>query len=173
MGNTWKIALATVVIFGAGVVIGGVLVRYTEDAKPARSQHTVPLWPPPRGLVQGRQPEAQQNLERQQAEFIRGLQRELKLTREQRDRIDRTIRDGQERSKAIWSKVAPELHKEMEEVKDRIRTELTPEQRARFEEVLKQRQHRRLEESQGAARGARLPRDARPPPANPPSPDRP
>lgn len=32
--NSWKIILATVVIFGCGVVTGGLLVNYVERAHP-------------------------------------------------------------------------------------------------------------------------------------------
>ena len=159
MVSTWKIALATVVIFGTGVVTGGLLVSQAERVKPARAKqpvrHTVPLWPGPVGLAQGHSPEMQQNLERQAAEFIQGLGRELALTEDQRERIKQTIHDGQERSRTTWAKVAPELRHEMDEVKARIRVELTPDQRSRFEEMLKQRQRRKAEEPQGQGKSQR------------------
>lgn len=172
MVNTWKIALATVVIFGTGVVTGGLVVSHTDRAKPARpkqpARHTVPLWPGPVGLAQGHSPEVQQNLERQTVEFVLGVGRELALSQEQRERIKQIIHEGQERSRVTWAKIAPELRHEMDEVKARIRAELTPDQRARFEDLLKQRQRRKAEEQQGQGRNQRefrqqpLPRDALP-----------
>lgn len=174
MGNTWKIVLATVVIFGAGVITGGMLVSYSNHAKPVRvrrpNELSVPLWPNPRGVIQGRAPELQSALAQQRADFVLGVARELDLTPEQRSRIERIVREGQERTRAIWQKAAPELRREMEEVRESIRAELTPEQRARFEKLLKQHQRRQSEESPA---GPRSPRESRPlpllrpPPAEP------
>ncbi len=169
MGNTWKIVLATVVIFGAGVVTGGLLVSYSDHAKPTRpkpvARHVVPLWPTPRGLAQGPHPEQQQNLEQQVRDFMRWAGRDLDLTPDQRQRIEGILRDGQERTRATWLKIAPELRRELEQVKAEIRVELTPEQRTKFDELLKQRQRRRPDDQPGQGRGPRelhLPRETSP-----------
>lgn len=160
MGNLWKVILATVVIFGTGVITGGLLVNFSEKAKPVRpkrqpEQHLVPLWPPPRGLAQGRSPEVQTNLERQTSEFVLNIDRELNLTSAQRERVERIVREGQEQTRETWTKIAPELRKQMNEVREKIRAELTTAQRAHFDEILKQRQRRRTEETGGPARPQR------------------
>ncbi len=168
VGNTWKVVLATAVIFGAGVVTGGLLVSYVDRAKPTRpkpvARHVVPLWPAPRGLAQGPHPEQQQNLEQQVRDFMRWAGRDLDLTPEQRQRIEGILRDGQERTRATWMKIAPELRKELEQVKAEIRAELTPDQRAKFDELLKQRQRRRPDDPPNQNRGQRELRPPRPAP---------
>jgi DNA-binding MarR family transcriptional regulator len=59
------------------------------------------------------------------------------LTPEQRERIERILKEGQERTRQIWETVAPDMRKELQLVRERIKVELTPEQRRRFEELMK------------------------------------
>jgi hypothetical protein len=128
--NSWKVILATMVIFGAGVVTGGLLVHNTgSPAKPrvqrpgpAASNAPLPTVTP---------------AQIQRMEFLVRATRELELTAEQRDRVERIIREGQERSRQIWESVAPDMRKELQLVRERIRVELTPDQRRRFEELMK------------------------------------
>jgi Spy/CpxP family protein refolding chaperone len=74
-------------------------------------------------------------------EFLRRAQRELALTPEQRERIDKVIRDGQERTKALMMPVSAQVHEELQKTRQEFREILTPEQQARFEELLKQEKH--------------------------------
>lgn len=139
MVNTWKIILATIVIFGAGVVTGGLLVSHVTRAK------AKPV---------------QLSLEQRRIEFLLNVTRELKLSPEQRERIERLIRESQERTRQLWERVGPQMRRELAEVKEKIREELTPPQRKRFEELMKRQQARRAEE---AAAGPRTPRENRRP----------
>jgi Spy/CpxP family protein refolding chaperone len=168
MVNTWKIILATVVIFGAGVITGGLLVDHASRAKAK----------PPR--------EFQVSLEQRRIEFLLNATRELKLSPEQRQRIEHLVRESQERTRKLWEQVGPEMRKELAEVREKIREELTPPQRKRFEELMKRQQLRRAEEAPPAGRekreGRRPPPGEgfppagappfAPPPASPPGPNR-
>ena len=151
--NTWKVIFATLVIFVAGVVTGGLLVSYSDRAqhKPHR------LWPrevsthrsdtkqptttpretftPPK--LSGAMPQGLR------MDFLRNLDREIQLTDEQRARIEKIITEGQEHNKQLWNRVLPEMRREMQETKERIRAELKPEQVKRFEELMKQRPQRK------------------------------
>ena len=158
MGNTWKIVFATVVIFAAGVVTGGLLVNHSNRAKlqrgnrPASNRTT---WQPdPREVVQRDQRELRPMLEQQRMDFILRVHEELQLTPEQRERIEKIVREGQERSKALWEKAVPELRKNVQEVRDQIRAELKPEQRKKYEQLQKQHQSRPTELTPGMNPGA-------------------
>lgn len=175
--NTWKIILATLVIFAAGVMTGGLLVVHVNRVNARHLRRVVNAlesWHPRgRDIMNPGDQAVPLMLERQRIEFILKVHRELELTPQQRERIEKIVREGQEKTKALWEKVAPELQNEMREVREKIRAELTPEQRAKFEKLLKQHPLRRPEPPPGPSRGPRdtpPPGEAplQPPPANPP-----
>ena len=140
--NYWKVILATVVIFGAGVLTGGLLVNFVDHSHPKNPHHSQanagghattnnavpPRWaeiPPPRLA------------EKLGKQFVQQLNDELQLTPEQRDKIEKLIAEGQERNREIWTNVAPKMRAVMQEVNQQIRAELTPDQLKVFEELLK------------------------------------
>jgi len=140
--NYWKVILATVVMIGAGVLTGGLLVNFVDHSHP-KNQHrsqgnagahantnnvVPPRWaeiPPPRLA------------EKMGKQFVQQLNDELQLTPEQREKIEKLIADGQERNRELWTNVAPKMRAVMQEVNQQIRAELTPEQLKTFEEMLK------------------------------------
>ena len=124
--NSWKVILATMVIFGAGVVTGGLLVRHT-----AAPSH------PPRPTSSRITPNSPSGL---RMEMLRRVERELDLTPDQRAQVDRIITASQERTKKLMEPIVPQLHAELQEAKEAVRAVLTPEQRPRFDELLKQQQ---------------------------------
>ena len=152
--NTWKVICATLVIFITGVVTGGLLVSYADRASqkkhsarpheaarplannPNASSAANPREPrdPARlpNLIQNRLPRGL-NLE-----FLQKLNAEVHLTAGQHERIEQIITDGQARNKELLERITPELRREMAETQKRIREILTPEQYARFEELMKQ-----------------------------------
>ena len=177
MVSNWRVVLATTVIFGAGVLVGGVLISHPDRVKERHRRQPgtgLPSWHPQRkDFGQSASRELQPTLDGRRVDFVLSVHQELKLTPEQRERIEKIVREGQEQTKALWEGISPKLRKEMQDVKDRIRVELTPEQKARFEELLKQRPPRKPEEAGGPDR--RQPkRDQRqtnaPPAAPPPNP---
>ena len=151
--NTWKVILATLVIFIAGVVTGGLVVSFADHASPkkrtSRSHEATrplatnpnitaapgsrdPQSPRPPNLIQNRLPRGMS------LELVKKLDAEVHLTPDQRERIEQVILDGQLRNKEIMERVTPELRRELAETQKRIREILTPEQHARFEELMKQ-----------------------------------
>lgn len=149
--NSWKVILATLVIFITGVVTGGLLVSYADRAsqkprfvRPREGIRPQANFPNPAAAANPREPVRLPNplLNRMQhglsMEFLQKLDAEVRLTPDQRERIQQIISDGQARNKEIWEGVAPELRHEMAETQRQIRDVLTPDQRARFEELMKQ-----------------------------------
>ncbi len=122
--NTWKVILATLVIFLAGIVTGVVLVRQSAGiyGRPARPNSTRngPATP---GVMR--------------VEFLRRMQRELNLTPEQHDRIEKILKQSQEHSHHIMEPVLPALQEEFQRTKEEFRQVLTPEQQRKFDELLK------------------------------------
>jgi Spy/CpxP family protein refolding chaperone len=138
--NSWKIILATAVIFGCGVVTGGLLVNYVEHAHP---EFRRPFAGPrhDRAGAQELQLARPQMLNQQ---FVEQLDAALHLTPEQREKIGKIIADGQERNRDLWKLVSPQFRGVMQDVRQRIRAMLTPEQKKQFEELMKQFSPRRL-----------------------------
>lgn len=145
--NYWKVILATVVIFGAGVLTGGLLVNYVEhphSKSPHRAQASAATRPAtnnaslPRLLDIPRPPLA----EKLGKQFVQQLNETLQLTPEQRERIEKIIADGQDRNRELWTNVAPKMRAVMQEVHQQIRAELSSEQLKSFEELLKHPPHR-------------------------------
>jgi len=126
--NSWKIILATVVIFGAGVMAGGLLVNYVDHAHsgnhhpPGNHDSDLPM---PHGDMLGRQ-------------FLSQLDDVLHLTPEQHRAIEKIIADGQEHNHDLWKFVSPQFRAVMQDVHQKIREQLNPDQRKQFEKLLKQ-----------------------------------
>jgi len=153
------------VIFGAGVVTGGLVVRQSARLVPdfvprnAVIQRRPPTLPAPEGgVVQGHL---------QRMEFLNRVQRELNLDPDQRLRIEKIISDGQTRTRELWEPAAKQMRQEMQQAREKIRAELTPEQKARFEELLKQRPSRKPGELPLTDRRTRDPNRASPPAGQP------
>lgn len=124
MVNTWKVALATVVIFAAGVLTGGLTARLQHRAED-RVRPGADAWMLPR------------------LEFLRRAQRELDLTEEQRRQVEAIFRESRERMRPVWQQAMPEMRTELARVRDQLRQVLTPQQRDRFERLLQERGPRR------------------------------
>ena len=127
--NTWKIILAALVIFGAGVVTGGLLVSHTlrtaNAAAVAGAATNAPATP----------------WQAQDHELIRRMDRELRLSRAQRERIEKIITESQDRTKTLWKPITPQMAAERLTVRENIREELTPDQRKRFDTLTKRAHH--------------------------------
>ena len=79
-------------------------------------------------------------------EFLGRMDRELALTRKQHERIEKIMTESQERTRILWELVGPEMRDEMKYVREEMRDELRPEQLAKFEELMKQRPRRPMEQ---------------------------
>ena len=73
-------------------------------------------------------------------EFLRRMQRDLDLTAEQREQIDKILKQSQERTRKLMEPVAPQLHQELQRAKAEFRQALTPAQQDHFDQLLKQQQ---------------------------------
>lgn len=120
----WKVILATLVIFAAGAVTGALFIK--KSTPPPVPQKPAERVPSPI-IVQQR--------------FLERLDKELQLSPDQRSHLEKVFAESRERMKILWDLIGPEMDAELREVRDKIRSELRPEQRARFEELVKQRPH--------------------------------
>ena len=138
--NFWKIILAALVIFGAGVMTGGLLVNNVD--RPDRIH-------PPRENGR-RTPEFHERTEaplppeppivrQMNKDFLKKLDDKLQLSPDQHAKIEKIIAEGQERNHEIWrTNAGPMMRAVMVDVTRQIREQLTSEQQKSFEEMLKQ-----------------------------------
>jgi hypothetical protein len=122
--STWKVILATLVIYCAGILTGGLVMKASRRASPA---------PPPPPIFPGS--------DFFQQRFLDRLKRELSLRPEQIQRLEGVFRDSRERMNTWWQIISPEMKTEIQQVQDKIRAELDVGQREKFEAVLKARRH--------------------------------
>jgi hypothetical protein len=130
--NSWKVILATLVIFGTGVVTGGLLVSHAVGERP------VPAPPPP--VIQA---EAATPWAARMRDLMRRMDLQLALQPEQRTRIEKIMVDSQERTKVLWQPILPQMNQEMQSVRVQIRGELNPNQRRKFEMLFRPRPPRK------------------------------
>lgn len=137
--NPWKLILATVVIFGAGVVVGGMLVFYTHPrSRPAHHPMTViattnrPPATHPIDLTSVHQPELLS------PSFVQKLDDALQLTPAQREAIQKIIAAGQEQNHCLWTNCTAQMRQVAQTVRQQIREQLNPDQKKEFEKLLKQ-----------------------------------
>jgi uncharacterized membrane protein len=138
--NNWKVIFATVVIFGAGVLTGGLLVNYvqhsnyklkhkteakTEPCPITNSVATNAVIHPAETNKPPRLPEV---LSKQ---FLQNLDEGLHLTKEQREAVQKIIAEGQN-----------QMRKTIQDARLEIREELTPEQQKQFDELMKRPVHK-------------------------------
>jgi uncharacterized membrane-anchored protein YhcB (DUF1043 family) len=142
--NTWKVILATLVIFGAGVITGGLLVTYTDNVQ--RHQRRQMLAEFQRVAQKPNTNSAAREIRVPlpanillRKDFLERLDKELKLTVEQRERIEKIIGEGQERIKAVTQKFEPQVREELALTREKIRAELKSDQQDLFTELLKRR----------------------------------
>jgi Spy/CpxP family protein refolding chaperone len=131
------------VIFGCGVVTGGLLMK-TE--LPAVTTVVSPEVAPRAGNTNNVPPPWAQV---QRPEFLKRIKKALNLTPEQSDQIAKIMKDSQDRSRPLWDIIAPQMRKEVRRVREEIRAVLTPDQQEKFDELLK----RPRRQNQGATNG--------------------
>jgi hypothetical protein len=142
--NSWNLILATVVIFGAGVVTGGLLVDHVIQPH-AKASHHAPAAPAPVAVTTNRPPVIRSvdifNLKQPELltqEFVQKLDDQLQLTLAQRDAIQKIITGGQDQNHALITNCAAQYHQVLQEVRQHIREQLNPDQLKEFEKLLKQ-----------------------------------
>jgi hypothetical protein len=119
--NVWKVILATLVIYSAGLLTGALLVKQVQPRDPPLLRDAalpLPVW--------------------MQQRLLERMRRDLKLAPAQTARLEAIFAESQARVRILRDLINPELQSELHDVYDRIRAELAPDQRAQFEQLLKQ-----------------------------------
>ena len=124
--NTWKVILATLIIYGAGLLTGALVFKGASRPVTAPTSRTVPVYP---------------GSDIFQERFFERMKKDLQLTPEQTQRLESIFRESRERMKTLWEIVNPEVKGELQAVREKINNELTPGQREKFEVLLKTRRH--------------------------------
>ena len=125
--SIWKIILATLVIYTAGLFTG-VLVLSTASKRPTAaailSPKAIPVFP---------------GSDVYREKFMERMKKDLQLTPEQTKRLETVFDESRERMKTLWEIVSPEVQGELKAVHEKIRHELTSDQREKFEVLIKTR----------------------------------
>jgi Spy/CpxP family protein refolding chaperone len=124
----WKVILAAVVIFGAGIVTGALTKHLQSSQSPAEAKHR-----PGHAFSSDHQ-------DQKRIQFLARMDQELDLSPEQRQRIEEILQESQERMASL-------PREEFRRVRQEIKAELTPEQLAYFEEHFKPKHHPRKDPS--------------------------
>lgn len=123
----WKAILAAMIIFVAGLVSGAMATHlYRAKHRQASPPSAFPGGPPSPWMGY-------------RMELLRRLGDRLKLTPEQRERIDRLVDESQRRLKTLWDPIAPKAHEEMRVLRQQIDAELTAEQREAFDKLMREK----------------------------------
>ena len=149
--KSYQLIIAALVIFVAGMAAGTSVAglrskarAQSEKARAERTRRELALSPMGSRL-----------------EFLRRVQKEIELTSEQRTRIEGYVQEAQERFRHLWEPVAPQVRTEFESLRTRIRSELSPAQQERFDQLIKERSRRSDDrERRGPKDTNRPPRDA-------------
>lgn len=127
--NSWKIILATVIIFGAGVVVGGLLTQHIIHLDHPRS-----AWRPGAPVAATNRPPAERadlskfrQPDQLSQPFLQKLDAVLQLTPVQYEAVEKLIHNGQQQIQQV-----------MQEVRQQIREQLNPDQLKPYEKLLKQ-----------------------------------
>jgi hypothetical protein len=125
--NNWKVILAAVVIFGSGVITGGLLVnhiQHSQTAVPGRNQSAATAVsttdPGPAAAKPQRQPVSLSK------DFLQRLDKELGLLPEQYEAAQKSINEGQ----CMIRKIILGSRQEIREI-------LTPDQQGRFDDMFR------------------------------------
>jgi Spy/CpxP family protein refolding chaperone len=121
----WKVILAVVVIFSAGLVTGGLAMR-TQMRAAQKPPAAVPPGPPGSGMW---------SVSRSQ--FVEKMHRNLDLTPGQCKQVEKIMKESHDRMAKLWEPIAPQAKEETKNVREQILAVLTPDQRPKFEEIFK------------------------------------
>jgi hypothetical protein len=137
--NYWKVIVATVVIFGAGVFTGGLLVNYIHQSHVRNGEsHHPPTPPAGSNSVAGLLPNPPRLPEVLSKPFLPKLDDLLHLSSDQHKAIEKIISDAQ-----------GQMHKVTQDTRMAIRGALTPDQRSQFDDLMK----RQVKKPAGATNG--------------------
>jgi hypothetical protein len=131
-----------VVIFGAGVFTGGLLVNSIQHPHSKSNHHTL-------ATTETHEPQLRAtnnlaNMSRPQrtpdilgTNFVSQLDDALQLAPDQRASIQKIIADGQERNHAIWTNNSAQMRAVIQDVRHHVRESLTADQQKEFDALMK------------------------------------
>ncbi|MGH7939955.1 MAG: hypothetical protein ACREE6_05535 [Limisphaerales bacterium] len=145
--NYWKVILATIVIFGAGVITGGLLVGHVARPagplfnfrKLAATRHPLYDTLPPRLRP-----------EYMNTNFVARLNEKLDLRPKQREQIRWIISQEQQNTHELWKSVAPQFQMVWRLTLDQINSVLTQRQKKEFQLLLRQQRQARRQRGTNA-----------------------
>jgi hypothetical protein len=145
--NNWKVILASIVIFGAGVITGGLLVGHA--ARPASPLFNFRRPPPAKpALYETLPPRLRPDF--LNTNFVQELNDNLDLSQKQREQIRRIITQAQQNTHDLWKLVAPQFQVVWHDTREQIRDVLTPDQKKEFESLLRQQRQLRRQPATNA-----------------------
>ncbi len=122
----WKAILAATLLFLCGAVTGALAYRGANAAAAARTQRDASL----KDWIETRFGDPSR------------LQQELGLTTDQTRRVETILNEGRSRMREVWKSCQPQVREEVKRVRERIEAELSPDQKSRFEELMKRSRSR-------------------------------
>ena len=133
--NNWRVIFATALIFGAGVVTGGLLVNYVQHPY-LRQFHRAAAKAEARPVATNQLSRVADGAKSRLPEilskkFLQQLDESLHLAPEQRQAVEKIISESQN-----------QMHKVVQDARLEIREVLTPEQRGNFDELVKRPVHK-------------------------------
>ena len=153
--NTLKVILATLVIFSAGVITGAFAVRLALVTPPPQGAQAGPATQGPRLVVP--------NTPFNRPDFLERMTREVGLRAEQRERVEQILRDSHKRTEPFVREFTPKVRAEVQLVREHMLQVLDPEQRIRFDELMRARPN------QQPRTGGRIPAGQTAPPSSDPA----
>jgi hypothetical protein len=139
--KSWSVIFATIVIFGAGVITGGLLVNYVKHPMAMHRPNGPGIKPPLPSTNELAEVPPQMRAQILNKQFVGQLSEELDLTPDQRQQIQKIISQGQQNTRDLWKLVAPQFQVIWRDTRVQIRGVLTPDQRKEFETLMRQQRH--------------------------------
>lgn len=129
--SSWRARLTVLGVFALGVALGALAMDFYQRGVWGRG----PAGPPPRG-------------ESARERHLQYLVRELKLTPEQTEQVRRILDETRQEFLQLRNEMHPRFEEIRRRSRQRLRAVLTPEQQAKFDEMMKRmeeelRRHRR------------------------------
>lgn len=123
--SRWKVILAVIIIFAAGAATGGMLVRTYAPKIVKRTQYTPgPPFPSTKA-------------------YLDRLDRELRLTPEQRTKIEAILVQSQGRVRKLWEPISPAAREEYKRTRKEISEVLDEQQREKMKRWRRDREPNR------------------------------
>ncbi len=122
MVTSWKIIVATLVIYTAGLITGTFLNDLRSNDRPQLRKDPMPRGP-------------------RMHDFIQRFGTRLDLTDTQKTNITQILKSSQERMNVLMKEMHPKIDAEFTQVNSEIKGHLTEKQAAQFDEIMKNRRN--------------------------------